>query len=46
MRSTMNRLKRVSIALAILGITLGSLLVGWFGWDRIFAAMCMSLGVG
>ena len=46
MRSTMNRLKRVSIALAILGITLGSLLVGWFGWDRIFAAILSVGGQG
>ncbi len=35
----MNRLRQISVLLAVVGLLLGTLLVGWYGWDRVLAAM-------
>jgi hypothetical protein len=37
--------KTLSIALAVLGLLLGTLLIGWFGADRVLAGV-LSVGLG
>lgn len=41
----LNRLRKISILLAIVGLLLGTILVGWFGLDRVLTAM-LSVSVG
>ena len=41
----MHRLRKLSVLLAIVGLLLGTLLVGWYGWDRVLASM-LSVSAG
>ena len=41
----MHRLRKLSLLLAIAGLLLGTLLVGWYGWNRVLASM-LSVSAG
>jgi len=41
----LNRLRKISILLAIVGLLLATLLIGWFGLDRVLTAM-LSVSAG